>query len=26
MGISCSYFSLLFKQHYNETFLEYLTR
>ncbi|AHD04794.1 helix-turn-helix transcriptional regulator [Paenibacillus larvae] len=26
LGISCSYFSLLFKQHYNETFLEYLTR
>ncbi|MVO99593.1 response regulator [Paenibacillus lutrae] len=26
LGISCSYFSLLFKQHFSETFLEYLTR
>ncbi|MEK8127789.1 response regulator [Paenibacillus filicis] len=26
LGISCSYFSLLFKQHHQETFLEYLTR
>jgi len=26
LGISCSYFSLLFKQHYGETFLEFLTR
>jgi len=26
LKISSSYFSLLFKQHYNETFLEYVTR
>jgi two-component system response regulator YesN len=26
LGISCSYFSMLFKQHFDETFLEYLTR
>ncbi|EPD90399.1 MULTISPECIES: response regulator [Paenibacillus] len=26
LGISCSYFSLLFKQHFGETFLENLTR
>ncbi|WP_442603552.1 response regulator transcription factor [Paenibacillus sp. KN14-4R] len=26
IGISCSYFSLLFKQQFGETFLEYLTR
>ncbi|SDD71094.1 two-component system, response regulator YesN [Paenibacillus sp. UNCCL117] len=26
LGISCSYFSLLFKQQHQETFLEYLTR
>lgn len=26
VGISCSYFSQLFKQHFSETFLEYLTR
>lgn len=26
LGISCSYFSLLFKQHFGETFVEYVTR
>lgn len=26
LGISCSYFSLLFKQQYGETFVEHLTR
>jgi len=26
LEISCSYFSLLFKQHYGETFIEYLSR
>lgn len=26
LGISCSYFSLLFKVHFKETFVEYLTR
>jgi two-component system response regulator YesN len=26
LNISCSYFSLLFKQHFGETFLEYVTR
>jgi len=26
LEISCSYFSLLFKQHYGETFIEYLTK
>ncbi|MDB5055766.1 MAG: response regulator [Bacilli bacterium] len=26
LSISCSYFSLLFKQHFGETFLEYVTR
>ncbi len=26
MEISCSYFSLLFKQHYGETFIEYLSK
>ncbi|PYI53894.1 response regulator transcription factor [Paenibacillus flagellatus] len=26
LGISCSYFSLLFKQQYGETFVEYVTR
>jgi two-component system response regulator YesN len=26
LGISCSYFSMLFKQHFAETFVEYLTR
>ncbi|WP_438449302.1 response regulator transcription factor [Gorillibacterium sp. sgz5001074] len=26
LGISCSYFSLLFKQHLGETFLEHVTR
>ncbi|CAH0118566.1 Regulator of RpoS [Paenibacillus sp. CECT 9249] len=26
LGISCSYFSLLFKNHFGETFVEYLTK
>ncbi|ANS74957.1 hypothetical protein AWM70_10395 [Paenibacillus yonginensis] len=26
LGISCSYFCLLFKNHYGETFVEYVTR
>ncbi|MMZ69027.1 HTH-type transcriptional activator Btr [compost metagenome] len=26
LGISCSYFCLLFKNHFGETFVEYLTR
>lgn len=26
LGISCSYFSLLFKTHFGETFVEYLTK
>ncbi|MCY7487442.1 response regulator [Paenibacillus alvei] len=26
LGISCSYFSLLFKNHFEETFVEYVTR
>ncbi|MCI3927057.1 response regulator [Paenibacillus sp. TRM 82003] len=26
LGISCSYFSLLFKTHYGETFVEYVTK
>ncbi|AJY77959.1 response regulator [Paenibacillus beijingensis] len=26
LGISCSYFSMLFKQHFGETFVEYATR
>lgn len=26
LGISCSYFCFLFKQHFGETFVEYLTR
>lgn len=26
LGISCSYFSLLFKAHFGETFVEYVTR
>jgi two-component system response regulator YesN len=26
LGISCSYFSMLFKQHFGETFVEYVTK